>query len=124
MAEREGDQTKLSVRVEQHDKGPVFFVEGRMDAGNASMLEDAVRIRLEAGQRTMSFDLTELEYIASAGLRVLLMAARECESRGGKSVYYGLSEKIAEIFEVSGFDKVLNVIANRDEEKTMTTDNI
>ena len=90
MAEREGDQTKLSVRVEQHDKGPVFFVEGRMDAGNASMLEDAVRIRLEAGQRTMSFDLTELEYIASAGLRVLLMAARECESRGGKSVYYGL----------------------------------
>ena len=95
-----------------------------MDTGNASMLEDAVRSRLEAGQSTMSFDLTELEYIASAGLRVFLMAARECESRGGKSIYYGLSEKIAEVLEVSGFDKVLNVIANQDEEETMTTGNI
>ena len=124
MTEREVDQTKLSVRVEQHDNGPVFFVKGRMDTGNASMLEDAVRSRLEAGQSTMSFDLTELEYIASAGLRVFLMAARECESRGGKSIYYGLSEKIAEVLEVSGFDKVLNVIANQDEEETMTTGNI
>ncbi len=120
MAEGEGDQTRFSVRVEQHDRGPVFFVTGRMDQANASMVEKAIRDRLDAGQWTMSFDLAELEYIASAGLRVLLIAARECEFRGGKSVYYGLSEKIAEVFAVSGFDKVLTVLANRDEEDSMT----
>ena len=109
------DQTQLSVATEQHDKGVILCPSGRVDGTNAGALENAIREQLEAGQSILVFDFTDLNYISSAGLRVLLVAARDTQSRGGKSVFCGLSKQIAEVFSVSGFDKILAVHANRDE---------
>ncbi len=108
-------QTQLSIDVEKHDKGLVLCVNGRVDGTNASMLDEVIRDQLEAGQSSLVFDFTNLSYISSAGLRVLLVAARECQSRDGKSVFCGLSKMVAEVFEISGFDKILTVLASRDE---------
>ncbi len=108
-------QTQLSIDVEKHDKGLVLCVNGRVDGTNASMLDEVVRDQLEAGQSSLVFDFTNLSYISSAGLRVLLVAARECQSRDGESVFCGLSKMVAEVFEISGFDKILTVLASRDE---------
>ena len=86
-----------------------------MDGTNASILDEVIRDQLEAGQSSLVFDFTNLGYISSAGLRVLLVAARECQSRDGKFVFCGLSKMVAEVFEISGFDKILTVLASRDE---------
>ena len=109
------DQTQLSISTEKHDKGTVLCVIGRVDAANAGTLEGVVRDQLEAGQPVLAFDFTNLGYISSAGLRVLLVAARQCQSKGGKCVFFGLSKTIAEVFAISGFDKILNVRASRGE---------
>ncbi len=108
-------QTQLSIGVEKHDKRVILCVNGRVDGTNVSMLDDAVHDQLEAGQSALVFDCTNLSYISSAGLRVLLVAARECQSRGGKSVFCGLSKMVTEVFAISGFDKILTVLASRDE---------
>ena len=109
------DQTQLSVATEQHDKGVVLCPSGRVDGTNAGALESAIREQLEGGQSVLVFDFTNLNYISSAGLRVLLVAARDTQSKGGKSVFCGLSTQIAEVFSVSGFDKILAVHTSRDE---------
>ena len=109
------DQTQLSVATEQHDKGVILCPSGRVDGTNAGTLEGVIREQLEGGQSVLVFDFSGLNYISSAGLRVLLVAARDTQSRGGKSVFCGLSKQIAEVFAVSGFDKILAVHSSRDE---------
>ena len=109
------DQTRLSIAAEPHDKGVTLIPSGRVDGTNAGTLESAIRSQLDGGQCNLVFDFTNLNYISSAGLRVLLVAARDSQSRGGKAVFCGLSKQIAEVFSVSGFDKILAVHASRDE---------
>ena len=109
------DQTQLSVPIEQHDKGIILCPAGRVDGSNAGKLENAIRAQLEAGHAVLVFDFTGLNYISSAGLRVLLVAARDTQSRGGKAIFCGLSKQIAEVFAISGFDKILAVHSSRDE---------
>ena len=96
------DQTQLSIQAERHDKGVILCVNGRVDATSASMLEDAVRDKLETGQSSLVFDFTNLSYISSAGLRVLLVAVRECQSRRGKSVFCGLSNVVFRFRSIEG----------------------
>ena len=109
------DQTALSVPTEQHDKGVVLCPTGRVDGTNAASLQRLIQEQLDAGQSALVFDFTDLSYISSAGLRVLLVAARDAQAKGGKAAFCGLSKQIAEVFSVSGFDKILAVHAGRDE---------
>ncbi len=109
------DQTQLSVTAEQHDKGVILCLNGRVDGTNAGALESVIREQLEGSQANLVFDFSDLNYISSAGLRVLLVAARDTQAKGGKSVFCGLSQQIAEVFSVSGFDKILAVHTSRDE---------
>ena len=109
------NQTQLAVTTEPHEKGIVLCPAGRIDGSNAGVLEEAIREQLESGHSVLVFDFSELNYISSAGLRILLVAARDTQSQGGKSIFCGLSEQIAEVFSVSGFDKILAIHASRDE---------
>ncbi len=58
-------------------------------------------------------DLEQLAYISSAGLRVVLMAAKRAKQSGGRLLLCGLSPAVRELFEISGFLKILEVCADR-----------
>ncbi|MCY4357090.1 MAG: STAS domain-containing protein [Gammaproteobacteria bacterium] len=103
------EQNQLSVATESHDKAMILRPEGRIDGSNASTLDSAIQEQFEGGNAVLVFDFSNLNYISSAGLRILLVAARDAQSKGGKSVFCGLSTQIAEIFSVSGFDKILTI---------------
>jgi len=109
------DQTQLSISTEKHDKAVILCPSGRIDGTNAASLEKVIREQLDGGQSKLVFAFSDLQYISSAGLRVLLVAARDAQSRGGKSAFCDLSKPIAEVFSVSGFDRILAVHATRDE---------
>ena len=109
------NNSSLTVPSEEQDNAVVLCPTGRVDGTNVTILQGAVRERLEAGQANMVFDLVELNYISSAGLRVLLMAARDLQANGGKAVFCNLSEQIRQVFEITGFDKILSVHGNREE---------
>ncbi|MCE2424937.1 MAG: STAS domain-containing protein [Pseudomonadales bacterium] len=109
------NHTPLSVPSEEHDKAVILCPAGRVDGTNVAILQGAVRERLDAGQTTVVFDLVDLNYISSAGLRVFLMAARDLQRHGGKALFCGLSEQIMQVFEITGFDKILSVHGTRDE---------
>ncbi len=84
-------------------------IKGRLDADSAPQAEKVVRDALEGPVNRMLFNLSSLEYLSSAGLRVLLSAAKEMRRREGKIVLCSLNEFVKEIFEVSGFQSLIAI---------------
>ena len=85
-----------------------FSLEGRLDTVSAPELEAELKDALD-GVSELTLDLEKLEYISSAGLRVLLAAQKEMNKRGTMKVTH-VGETIMEIFEVTGFSDILTIV--------------
>ena len=83
-------------------------LEGRLDTMTAPELEAELKTALD-GVENLTIDLASLEYISSAGLRVLLSAQKVMGKRGGMTLT-NVSETIMEIFEVTGFVDILTIV--------------
>lgn len=82
-------------------------LEGRLDTTTAPQLEVEVKGAL-AGVTELVMDFSQLEYLSSAGLRVIL-AAQKIMNKQGKMVVRHANETILEIFEVTGFSDILTI---------------
>ncbi|MBE7008805.1 MAG: STAS domain-containing protein [Ruminococcaceae bacterium] len=82
-------------------------LEGRLDTTTAPQLEEAVRAGID-GLTELHFDFAELEYISSAGLRVLL-SAQKSMNKQGEMVIHNANSDLMDIFEVTGFSDILNI---------------
>ncbi len=85
----------------------VLAPEGRLDTVTAPEME-AVLKEVLPGVKSLTLDLAKLEYISSAGLRVLL-SAQKVMNRQGEMKVTNVNETIMEIFEVTGFSDILNI---------------
>jgi len=84
----------------------VLKPEGRLDTVTAPQLEEVIK---EIGAATLlTFDLEKLEYISSAGLRVLL-SAQKMMNKQGEMKLCNVNDTIMEIFEVTGFSDILTI---------------
>ena len=79
-------------------------LEGRLDTTTAPKLEEELR----AGITRLVFDVEKLEYISSAGLRVLL-AMQKLMNQQGEMVLQNVNEAVMEVFEVTGFSDILRI---------------
>lgn len=86
----------------------VISIEGRLDTITSPELEKEV-MAIEENITEMVFDMSKLEYISSAGLRVVLLAHKRM-SRRGSLVLTGVSETVMEVFEITGFNDILNIL--------------
>lgn len=82
-------------------------LSGRLDTTTAPELEAEFK-ECVAGVEKLTFDFKDLEYISSAGLRVLL-TAQKTMSKQGEMIIKNVSETISEIFDVTGFSDILNI---------------
>ncbi|MDO4735390.1 MAG: STAS domain-containing protein [Lachnospiraceae bacterium] len=82
-------------------------VEGRLDTTTAPELEEVIVAGIE-GVKELVFDFEALDYISSAGLRVLLSAQKIMNKQGEMKVI-GVNDTIMEIFEVTGFSDILTI---------------
>ena len=82
-------------------------LQGRLDTVTAPELETELKAALE-GVTALVIDLAELEYISSAGLRVLLSAQKTMNKQGEMKVVH-VNETVMEIFEVTGFSDILTI---------------
>jgi len=62
-----------------------------------------------ASAKKVALDFSQLDYISSAGLRVLLGAAKQLRASGGKLAMFGLNQSVREVFEISGFASILSI---------------
>lgn len=87
----------------------------RVDSTNSSDVEAAVRKAVDDGHAALLIDMMDLAYISSAGLRVVLMAAQLMSKKNGRLALFGLNDNVRQVFEVSGFLKMLQVFATKDQ---------
>ena len=84
-----------------------FVLEGRLDTTTAPDLEAQIKDQLD-GITKLTFDIEQLRYISSAGLRVLL-SAQKVMNRQGTMVIRNVCPEVMEIFDVSGFSEILSI---------------
>lgn len=87
----------------------------RVDGSNASDFENALRDIMQADDRALVLDFEPLTYISSAGLRVLLLTAKNMQKRGAGFGICTLAPPIREVFAISGFDKIISTYESKDE---------
>ena len=97
----------LNIKKNTENGKTVFTLEGRLDTVTAPELEQTLKESLD-GVGELVFDLKDLEYISSAGLRVLLMAQKAMAGKGDMKVK-NPNEIVSEVFEVTGFTEILNI---------------
>ena len=97
----------LNIKKKSDGKNLSFALSGRLDTTTAPDLEKEVKENIE-GVEKLDFDFSDLAYISSAGLRVLL-SAQKIMNKQGEMVVKNCSEEIKEIFEVTGFSDILTI---------------
>ncbi len=98
-------------------KGKVLVLkpEGRLDSNTINAAETEMFGFLETGETRVVLDLSNLDYISSSGLRLVLMMGKRLGFKGGKLALCGLKPHIREVFEISGFISILTVVDTRAE---------
>ena len=97
----------LNINKTVENGNAVFSLEGRLDTITAPELEKELKASLD-GVTSLSLDFGKLEYISSAGLRVLL-AAQKLMAKQGSMKLTGVNDTIMEILDVTGFTDILTI---------------
>lgn len=83
--------------------------KGRLDGSTAAAHEKSVQELLVGEVNSIAINLSELEFLSSAGLRVLIVAAKAAKAKGGKVVLISPKPAILDVLTASGFDKLVQI---------------
>lgn len=103
----------MGLNIERNDGILIAMAEGRVDGANAQEFQGALTDAIEPSDRAVVLDLGQITYISSAGLRVILLTARALRRQDAELAVCSLSASIREVFEISGFDKIIPVRDSR-----------
>ena len=98
----------MSLNIEKKAGEAVILLKGRLDTTTAPELEKYLEKELQ-NMTEIVLDMEELEYISSAGLRVLLMAQKAMNQKNGTLKLIHVNEMIQEVFEITGFTDILTI---------------
>ena len=91
---------------------------GELDTTTSPELEAAIGQESQSEPNTYIFDLEEMEYISSVGLRVFLANLKKVKSSGGRMLLAGLNEEVQEVFDMAGFSSLFEIHPTITEAKT------
>jgi anti-sigma B factor antagonist len=95
----------------------IFKLEGRLDSISSETLDARIDQMLQNGAKHLVIDCEHLDYITSAGLRVLNKTAKRLTRSQGKIILYAMADYVREIFEIAGFDTFLPIVATFEDAK-------
>jgi anti-anti-sigma factor len=93
----------MLVHHESHDSMQVYRPVGRLDSATSGELEALLVEQLDGGCKGVVLDLADLDYISSAGLRVILMTGKRLRANGGRLVLARMRDSVRDLFDMSGF---------------------
>lgn len=103
----------MEIAHEQAGAVSVLAPVGRLDTDSATDLELALQDLLAADARHFVLDFAKIGYVSSAGLRVLLMAAKQLDGGKGSLRLCGLSPQVKQVFDIAGFSKLFQIFPDR-----------
>lgn len=99
------------MEIAEERRGPVALLalQGKLDAGTSNKLEQKLLVIIEGGSTQLLLNCAGLDYVSSAGLRVLLMAAKKLKPVNGRIVLSCLKPHIQEVFDIAGFTAIFPI---------------
>ena len=97
----------MTIEKKINGEAVTLIVSGRLDTQTAPELETELDSVLE-GLKELTFDMTNLEYVSSAGLRVILKAQKAMNAQGSMKLT-GVNDSIMEVFDITGFLDILTI---------------
>jgi len=105
----------MPITTETTDRAHIVTLQGQINSANAAAIEADVLALVDGGAINLVLDFSALDYISSAGLRVVLVLAKRLKAEGGQLVLCGMQPHVREVFDISGFLAILNVEPTRAE---------
>jgi anti-sigma B factor antagonist len=102
----------MEIKVDKIDGNVVVSLSGRIDSTAAVEFEEKLIEIIDTGCHTMVVDFLRVQFISSAGLRVLLLAAKKVKPYGGKILLCDMSKDVREVFDISGFSSIFDIHEN------------
>jgi anti-sigma B factor antagonist len=93
----------------------ILRVIGKLDASTSKDLEAKVLALVASNQEKLVIDLSQLDYISSAGLRVFLLAAKRMDNAKGKMILCSLKDAVKQVFDIAGFSSFLTLASSTEE---------
>ncbi|MHC4079781.1 MAG: STAS domain-containing protein [Planctomycetota bacterium] len=105
------------MKIDLQDKENVKIVrfEGKLDTNTTPEAETALNLAIEQGASKILIDFKDLDFVSSAGLRILLATAKKLGAQGGALRVCSLNETVRDIFDISGFSTLLRVFDDEQE---------
>ena len=105
----------MEIKIYQEQGIQLMSLVGDFDTASAAETEPEFFKQIGDGSGKFLVDFSEVPYIASSGLRILLKMARAIKVGGGAFYLCSLNSIVREVFEISGFDQILNVADNKEQ---------
>jgi anti-anti-sigma factor len=105
----------MNLEVRQEGGVAVIQLIGRLDTNTSPEAQKGLNEQVDGGATKLLLDFSQLDYISSAGLRILLATAKRLRGSQGEMRLACLHETVQEIFDVSGFNALLNVFGSVEE---------
>lgn len=99
----------MDLTTERRDNVVSIGVKGRLDWSNSDAFSEAIEGAVEDTDRALIMDFGKLDFIGSAGLRVILLTSKSLLERDAKLLLCGLSEPVRGVFRVTGFEQLLPI---------------
>ncbi len=105
----------MDIKEEKRGEVRIVSLRGRLEASAAKDVEQRLLTLIDEGERCLVLDFSELSYISSMGLRVLILLAKELQRTKGSLVLAALSNHVYEIFKIAGFTSIFSICRTCDE---------
>lgn len=98
----------MNIIISEENGATIVGVVGRLDTVTAPELDKEVKSLIKLGA-TVVFDCAKMDYVSSSGLRVVLSTHKQLAGVGGKFIVRNLNKEVRSVFELTGFDRLLNI---------------
>lgn len=105
----------LRIVLEEVENRVILRIDGRLDAASAPILERKINSLMDENHYHLILDFSLVDYLSSAGMRVLLSATKKLKSKKGALVLFSVAEDVGEIIKMAGFDKILHICPSEKE---------
>lgn len=104
----------IGVNIDVEQQGSIYVVnlEGRLDASTTPVVEKKMAKLLESVDK-IAVDFTEISYLSSAGMRLLLSTTKKMQAKQGNIAYFGLNDEVLEIIKIAGFERILHLFKSK-----------
>lgn len=99
----------MEINIDTVDGQTVVNLAGQIDSTASKEFEEQLVEIIDQGKHTMIIDFLNVKFISSAGLRVLLLAAKKVKPYGGQIILCNLAKDVREVFDISGFSSIFSI---------------